>query len=609
MKQKTTILLLAATAFAACSKDTAAILNEESQIPIRIASHSRIQTRMANNQFENNDGIGLFVLQQPNSLADERHADNVQFICQNGSWTSAQTVYYPSATGLCDFIAYYPYASNALPQASSIMECNVAADQSNPADYSRSDFLVAERNSVTPSSEAVSLVFKHRMAEIWIEINPGGVFNSAEELLALNPTVTIKGACTKGQYDFGSKAFSNPADKTDIIPYGTFSVTDGKLTGKRAIVVPQEIPGNQLFIEMQAGGKTYNFTFGENHSIHPATKETYTLTLKGSQPQAHLEAQIDNWENESHIEGAFEESTGATGNGNYYFSLPDFSQSAVYRAMAGNQPVAEICKEYLSNSIVRHQAIVVYPIRDGRADLQQGYVAQVLDASTGQPAAEALHGGTIAWNDDNNSFDYRQGTSVSATTLYMSGGEIHSTPSGNEAVELLAAPYLIHDARDDKAYKVVKIGTQYWMAEDLAAKQFRNDEDIPNLESEALWTTAIENSAAAYCIHEGHYYYTYAVAQGDIAPEGWTMPRSDDWERLAAYIDEDTSLITIREGSSNLTGLSIEGTGYRDETGAYPPHTFPTTYVWTQESTYCIDQGMGMRTWKNQGNIIRCIRE
>ena len=148
------------------------------------------------------------------------------------------------------------------------------------------------------------------------------------------------------------------------------------------------------------------------------------------------------------------------------------------------------------------------------------------------------------------------------------------------------------------------------MGEDLAAKQFRNGEDIPNLESEALWATAIENSEAAYCIHDGHYYYTYAVAQGDIAPEGWVVPRSDDWERLAAYIDEDTSLITIREGSSNLTGLSIEATGYRDETGAYPPHIFfPTTYVWSQDYNYCIDQGMGIKTWKDQGNIIRCIRE
>ena len=196
-----------------------------------------------------------------------------------------------------------------------------------------------------------------------------------------------------------------------------------------------------------------------------------------------------------------------------------------------------------------------------------------------------------------------------ATSFYTNKEGFSLTPAGNHAAKLATEPYLIHDARDDKAYKTVKIGTQYWMGEDLAAKQFRNGEDIPNLESEALWTTAIENSEAACCIHEGHYYYTYAAAQGDIAPEGWTMPRSDDWDRLAAYIDEDTSLITIRGGSSNLTGLSIEATGYRDETGKYPPHEFPTTYVWSQDYNYCIDQGMGMRTWKNQGNIIRCIRE
>lgn len=606
MKPATTALLLATTALLACTKNSTNLVSEEPQIPVHIASGSRIQTRVLDNRFENNDEIGLFVLEQPSTLAEGRHADNVRFTYSDGAWMPEQAVYYPSATGLCDFIAYYPYASNALPPTSSIMECQVASDQSDKNNYSRSDFLAAERNSITPTTEAVPLVFKHRMAEICIEIDPGGVFESPEELLAQNPAVAIKNAYTQGQYDFSDKTFSHLEGKANIIPYGDFSVADGKLAGKRAIVIPQEIPGNQVFIEMQVNGKAYNFTFGENHFIHPATKETYTLTLKGNAPQSNIEAQIDDWENESHVDGELQEPTNSS---NYQFSIPDFGQSAVYRVIDNNQPVAEICKEYLNACSA--QAIVVYPVHDGKADLRQGYVAQILDATTGKPAAEAIHGGTIAWDDSGNTMDYQQGSSAtSGNILYTNEEGFSLTPAGNHATELATEPYLIHDARDNKAYKTVKIGTQYWMGEDLAAKQFRNGEDIPNLESEALWTTAIENSEAAYCIHDGHYYYTYAVAQGDIAPEGWVVPRSDDWERLAAYIDEDTSLITIREGSSNLTGLSIEATGYRDETGAYPPHIFfPTTYVWSQDYNYCIDQGMGIKTWKDQGNIIRCIRE
>lgn len=604
MKPATTALLLATTALLACTKNSTNLVSEDPQIPVHIASGSRIQTRVLDNRFENNDEIGLFVLEQPSTLAEGRHADNVRFTYSDGAWMPEQAVYYPSATGLCDFIAYYPYASNALPPTSSIMECQVASDQSDKNNYSRSDFLAAERNSITPTTEAVPLVFKHRMAEICIEVDPGGVFESPEELLAQNPAVAIKNAYTQGQYDFSDKTFSHLEGKTNIIPYGTFSVADGKLAGKRAIVIPQEIPGNQVFIEMQVNGKAYNFTFGENHFIHPATKETYTLTLKGNAPQSNIEAQIDDWENESHVDGELQEPTNSS---NYQFSIPDFGQSAVYRVMDNNQPVAEICKEYLNACSA--QAIIVYPIHNGTTDLGQGYVAQIFDASTGQLSDSPIHGGTAAWDEGNNTVDYQQGTSAASNVIYMNEGGISLIPSGSNTTELTAEPCFLHDERDGKSYRIVKIGTQYWMSENLAATQFNNGEGIPNLQSEALWTTAIENSEAAYSIHDGHYYYTYAAAQGDIAPEGWMVPRSDDWDRLAAYIGEDTSLITIREGSSNLTGLSIEGTGYRDETGKYPPHTFPTTYMWGQGCTYRIDQDIRMLTWKSQGNTIRCIRE
>ena len=604
MKPSATILLFAATALTACSKSSTSFSPEDAQIPIQISSGSRIQTRVLDNLFEENDEIGLFVLQQPNAITDERHADNLRFTYLNGTWVPEQTSYYPSASNACDFIAYYPYTDNALPPSSSTMECQTAADQSQKANYSHSDFLVAERNGITPSTEAVALVFKHRMAEIHIEINPGGIFNSPEELLAQNPVITLKGVCTQGQYNLSDKTFSDLENRSDIIPYGELTVTDGKLIGKRAIVIPQEIQGNQPFIQMQVNGKAYNFTFGEDHAIRPATKETYTLTMKGSAPQTYLEAEIDDWENESHMEGELQEHND---NGNYRFSIPDFSQSAVYKAMDGNQPVAEICKEYLNACAA--QAIIVYPIHNGTTDLGQGYVAQIFDASTGQLSDSPIHGGTAAWDEGNNTVDYQQGTSAASNVIYMNEGGISLIPSGSNTTELTAEPCFLHDERDGKSYRIVKIGTQYWMSENLAATQFNNGEGIPNLQSEALWTTAIENAEAAYSTDNGHHYYTYAAAQGDIAPEGWMVPRSDDWDRLAAYIGEDTSLITIREGSSNLTGLSIEGTGYRDETGKYPPHTFPTTYMWGQGCTYRIDQDIRMLTWKSQGNTIRCIRE
>jgi uncharacterized protein (TIGR02145 family) len=76
------------------------------------------------------------------------------------------------------------------------------------------------------------------------------------------------------------------------------------------------------------------------------------------------------------------------------------------------------------------------------------------------------------------------------------------------------------DSRDGKTYKTVKIGTQTWMANNLAYKA-----------SSGCW--AYDNdktNAATY-----GYLYDWETAK-KVCPAGWHLPSSAEWSILTAYL-------------------------------------------------------------------------
>ena len=69
-------------------------------------------TRATDTSFENGDKVGIYVVNQPNTLkATGNHADNIGFT-YSGSWSAATTIYWKDETTKADFYCYYPYASN-----------------------------------------------------------------------------------------------------------------------------------------------------------------------------------------------------------------------------------------------------------------------------------------------------------------------------------------------------------------------------------------------------------------------------------------------------------------------------------------------------------------
>ena len=76
------------------------------------------------------------------------------------------------------------------------------------------------------------------------------------------------------------------------------------------------------------------------------------------------------------------------------------------------------------------------------------------------------------------------------------------------------------DTRDGKAYNIVEIGNQTWMAENFAYKP-----------SDGFW--AYNNDESKVSIYG--YLYTLETARS-ICPDGWHFPTIDEWNELVDYL-------------------------------------------------------------------------
>jgi len=96
---------------------------------------------------------------------------------------------------------------------------------------------------------------------------------------------------------------------------------------------------------------------------------------------------------------------------------------------------------------------------------------------------------------------------------------------------------------DRNNYKVVKIGTQTWMAENLKTTHYRNGDAISNVTDNLEWSYL---SSGAYCWFKndisyknvfGGFYNRFAVVDNrNIAPKGWHVPTEPEWRILIEFL-------------------------------------------------------------------------
>ena len=442
-------------------------------IPLKFIADIResVGTRMANNNFAEGDEVGLFALAGTTTMQEERYVDNLHFIrSSNGEFESNESVYYPDDGVTLNLISYYPYQKSGVGIGESTMQVAVSTTQNIPDDYSHSDFLIASKEEVLASKEAVALTYNHQFFRLKIVLIPGEGEN-LEDMLSVKPTLSVSGFYTKTSYDFQKKTFSGYSEEKDIIPAGEWEIKDGRLIGKEFILIPQEATPGYQYITLEAAGKLYISPLPSTLQLKSGKQRELEIKFVSAEDvlMSKVNGEIGDWDGTE-----IDHTESVTLHKYIDVSKLTFEKSNVYKVLHSGKQVAEICKEYLVTSEFSSQAIVAYPMKkDGSVDLSQGVVAQLLGKSG------KVNGGSISWNMEDHLLAYVDGTLPIRNNVYvMANGTVSlSVTTADDVLSVLALEDIVRDVRGGiiHNYPLVKIGTQYWMRDHLrmlAVKHF-----------------------------------------------------------------------------------------------------------------------------------------
>ena len=133
---------------------------------------------------------------------------------------------------------------------------------------------------------------------------------------------------------------------------------------------------------------------------------------------------------------------------------------------------------------------------------------------------------------------------------------------------------------DGNVYQTIKIGNQWWMAENLKVTHYRNGDSIKYITDKKEWANIPWKglTTAAYCNYVifnlpdiantcGFLYNWYAVDDPrGLAPDGWHVPSDDDWKELEVYLGMSHSEADSVSCRGTNEGAKLkQGKNWRDQ--------------------------------------------
>ena len=192
---------------------------------------------------------------------------------------------------------------------------------------------------------------------------------------------------------------------------------------------------------------------------------------------------------------------------------------------------------------------------------------------------------------------------------------------------------------DENVYRIIKIGNQWWMAENLKVTHYRNGDAIPEVEGQSSWNSL---TTGAYCNYNndtdtaktyGRLYNWYSVTDTlGLAPEGWHVANDKEWLTLELILgDTEVAGGKLKEidtihwhspntSATNSTKFSALPGGYRDSyDGLYTDLGYSADFwcstelkndsAWVRILKH--DSGEFYRLYVNKakGMSVRCIKD
>lgn len=232
------------------------------KLPINITT---TLTRATDSAFEAGDKVGIYVVNEPNTLAASgNHVDNMGFTYST-KWTPDTEIYWLDKSTKADFYCYYPYAESASTTAHTFA---TKVDQSTLENYKASEFLWGKTAGVAPTEEAVGITVNHSFSNVVVVLKAGEGWSTTTWGNATK-SVKICNVKTEATIDLSTGVATATGATTSVVPYD-------ESTQYRALVVPQTTTEGAL-IQAVVDGTTY--TLSRAMTFKAGKQHKFTVTI------------------------------------------------------------------------------------------------------------------------------------------------------------------------------------------------------------------------------------------------------------------------------------------------------------------------------------------
>ena len=258
-------LMAAVAAIVSCSDNVEDVPTtpESDRLPINI---STTLSRATDSAFEQGDKVGIFVVNEPNTLnASGNHADNIGFAYAGSAWNPDTPIYWLDRTTKADFYCYYPYEEGVSTTAHTF---TTKTNQSQLTDYKASEFLWGKTSGIAPTEEAVGITVNHTFSNMVVILKPGDGFTE-EKLAAATKSVKICGVKPNATINLATGVATATGNATEVTPY----LENGQY---RALIVPQTTAEGALIVVTVDG---VDYTLSRSMTFKANKQHKFTVIL------------------------------------------------------------------------------------------------------------------------------------------------------------------------------------------------------------------------------------------------------------------------------------------------------------------------------------------
>jgi len=267
--------------------------------PITLSAQLQQQnvTRANEQGFVTGDRMGIYIVDYAGTAPGildvaANRASNVlyTFDGDNYKWTAPTQLYWKDSSTPVDVYGYYPginYIDEPKAYQFQISELqNVVPEDGGMSNYEASDFLWGKTAKVSPTEQAITVKYSHRMAGVWVYLKAGeGI--TATKCEKLDKVVQIENTVRTATINL-----------TDGVPVPSGEVDKGIAMlpqsgdSYRAVVVPQKVAANKKLISVTLDGITYTHSLASDMNYVMGKIHNFTININKVEASGDYELKV-----------------------------------------------------------------------------------------------------------------------------------------------------------------------------------------------------------------------------------------------------------------------------------------------------------------------------